>query len=424
MLRGAGLEGVEQLGRDLLGALAQPLDGAHGEDPGDELAVARVVGRLGHQQRRRLDRVEGGRRGPPGDPAERPLVGGEARAEVVAGEQLAYGGVAGGDVPDPRAVERAPRPDLLDQLEDLVGAQRPDLDQPRLQVAAVGGPPQQQRRQAVGDAPSAPSTSCARPHAHEGSRGLPRLRGMWLAVDLLLVGVFAVIGRLSHYGTLTAGGWWTTAWPFLAGHAGRVGPCWRRDAADPAAIISGVVVWLGALVGGMAAAPGQRPGHRHRVRGGRDPRPRRAAGAALESVHVSDADARPRGAAVPFGILLAAVVLVSVNLRPGASSPGPVLEEVRQGLGMSAGVAGAMTGLPGLCFGAGRRARGRLRPQGRDDRGHRDRAHRRRGRAAAPGHHRQRAAVPRSSPSSRWPAWPSATCSSPPGSRRTATPSC
>ena len=39
----------------------------------------------------------------------------------------------------------------------------------------------------------------------------------WLVVDLLLVAVFAVIGRLSHYGTLTAGGWWTTAWPFLAG---------------------------------------------------------------------------------------------------------------------------------------------------------------------------------------------------------------
>ena len=64
-----------------------------------------------------------------------------------------------------------------------------------------------------------------------------------------------------------------------------------------------------------------------------------------------DAEARPRSSAVPFGILLVAVVLVSVNLRPGASSPGPVLEEVRQGLGMSAGVAGLMTGLPGLCFG-------------------------------------------------------------------------
>ncbi len=67
---------------------------------------------------------------------------------------------------------------------------------------------------------------------------------------------------------------------------------------------------------------------------------------------MSDADDRPRGAALPFVVLVAAVVLVSINLRPGASSPGPVLEEVRDGLGMSAGVAGAMTGLPGLCFGA------------------------------------------------------------------------
>ena len=66
---------------------------------------------------------------------------------------------------------------------------------------------------------------------------------------------------------------------------------------------------------------------------------------------MSDADDRPRGAALPFAVLVVAVVLVSVNLRPGASSPGPVLEEVRDGLGMSAGVAGAMTGLPGLCFG-------------------------------------------------------------------------
>ena len=74
---------------------------------------------------------------------------------------------------------------------------------------------------------------------------------MWLAVDLLLVGVFAVIGRLSHYGTLTPGGWWSTAWPFLAGTLvawGLLGVMRR----DPAAIISGVVVWLGALVGGMA----------------------------------------------------------------------------------------------------------------------------------------------------------------------------
>jgi hypothetical protein len=73
---------------------------------------------------------------------------------------------------------------------------------------------------------------------------------MWLVVDLLLVGVFAVIGRLSHYGTLTAGGWWTTAWPFLVGTL----LAWAALMLvhrSPAAVSSGLVVWLGALAGGM-----------------------------------------------------------------------------------------------------------------------------------------------------------------------------
>ncbi|MEI2778217.1 MAG: MFS transporter [Tetrasphaera sp.] len=48
---------------------------------------------------------------------------------------------------------------------------------------------------------------------------------------------------------------------------------------------------------------------------------------------------------------LIAIVLVAVNLRPGATSPGPVLAELQDGLGMSEGLAGALTGLPGLCFG-------------------------------------------------------------------------
>ncbi|WP_432477298.1 MFS transporter [Nocardioides sp. GXQ0305] len=47
-----------------------------------------------------------------------------------------------------------------------------------------------------------------------------------------------------------------------------------------------------------------------------------------------------------------AVVLVSVNLRPGASSIGPVLAEVRDGLSAGSGVVGILTGLPGLCFAA------------------------------------------------------------------------
>ncbi len=72
----------------------------------------------------------------------------------------------------------------------------------------------------------------------------------WLAIDLVLVGVFAVVGRLSHYGTLTASGWWATAWPFLVGTL----LAWAALAVvrrPPATVASGAVVWLGALVVGM-----------------------------------------------------------------------------------------------------------------------------------------------------------------------------
>jgi MFS transporter, CP family, cyanate transporter len=55
---------------------------------------------------------------------------------------------------------------------------------------------------------------------------------------------------------------------------------------------------------------------------------------------------------VGVGLVLAAVVLISLNLRPGASSVGPVLEELGADLGMAPAVAGLMTALPGLCFGA------------------------------------------------------------------------
>ncbi len=55
---------------------------------------------------------------------------------------------------------------------------------------------------------------------------------------------------------------------------------------------------------------------------------------------------------VGVGLALAAIVLISVNLRPGASSVGPVLQELSEGLDMAPATAGLMTALPGLCFGA------------------------------------------------------------------------
>ena len=59
---------------------------------------------------------------------------------------------------------------------------------------------------------------------------------------------------------------------------------------------------------------------------------------------------QPRSFVVGGGVALVAVALASVNLRPAASSVGPVLEEIRTGLGMGGGLAGLLTGLPGLSF--------------------------------------------------------------------------
>jgi MFS transporter, CP family, cyanate transporter len=49
-------------------------------------------------------------------------------------------------------------------------------------------------------------------------------------------------------------------------------------------------------------------------------------------------------------LVLAGIVLLSFNLRPAAVSVGPVLEEVRDGLGMSGPEAGLLTSLPVLAF--------------------------------------------------------------------------
>lgn len=72
----------------------------------------------------------------------------------------------------------------------------------------------------------------------------------WLPVDLMLVSVFAVIGRLSHDEAITAAGWWRTAWPFLAGAL--LG--WAVVAATHRAggsVSAGALVWGCTLVGGM-----------------------------------------------------------------------------------------------------------------------------------------------------------------------------
>ncbi|MGI5159888.1 CynX/NimT family MFS transporter [Microbispora sp. CA-102843] len=59
---------------------------------------------------------------------------------------------------------------------------------------------------------------------------------------------------------------------------------------------------------------------------------------------------RTRSAAWTHRLAVAALVLAALNLRPAVTSLGPVLEEARAALGMSATVAGLLTSVPAVCF--------------------------------------------------------------------------
>lgn len=62
--------------------------------------------------------------------------------------------------------------------------------------------------------------------------------------------------------------------------------------------------------------------------------------------------AAPQAQAWLARLLIVGLVLAALNLRPAITSLGPLLKEVREGLGMSAGVAGLLTSVPPLCFAA------------------------------------------------------------------------
>ncbi|MBP5940498.1 CynX/NimT family MFS transporter [Streptomyces acidiscabies] len=62
------------------------------------------------------------------------------------------------------------------------------------------------------------------------------------------------------------------------------------------------------------------------------------------------APATPSPPAWTKRLLVLAIVLTAVNLRPAITSLGALLEEVRDGMGMSGGVAGLLTSVPPLCF--------------------------------------------------------------------------
>jgi hypothetical protein len=70
-----------------------------------------------------------------------------------------------------------------------------------------------------------------------------------IAVDVICITIFAIMGRSSHQEATDLLGVVHTAWPFLAGClVGTViGRTWRH----PLSLNSGVAVWLGTVVGGM-----------------------------------------------------------------------------------------------------------------------------------------------------------------------------
>lgn len=70
-----------------------------------------------------------------------------------------------------------------------------------------------------------------------------------IAVDVICILVFAILGRSSHQETTDLLGVAHTVWPFLAGClAGTlIGRTWRH----PGSLRSGVAVWLGTVAGGM-----------------------------------------------------------------------------------------------------------------------------------------------------------------------------
>nr|WP_067270492.1 MFS transporter [Streptomyces jeddahensis] len=63
-----------------------------------------------------------------------------------------------------------------------------------------------------------------------------------------------------------------------------------------------------------------------------------------------DAPGRPSTRAWTTRLVILGLVLSALNLRPAITSLGALLEEVRDGLGMSGSVAGVLTSVPPLCF--------------------------------------------------------------------------
>ena len=155
-------EVVEQLVGDVLGALLQASHRLDGEHSCDELAVAGVLRRLDREQRWWCQRSDGGAAiGPALDGSQRSS-GTEVDPGVHVGtaEHLLHGGVRGRDVGERALVQRAPRADLLEQLERQLGVLRRTAvaggrhDEARLEITAPGSRLDADTGQRVAEAPA------------------------------------------------------------------------------------------------------------------------------------------------------------------------------------------------------------------------------------------------------------------------------
>ncbi|WP_030040102.1 CynX/NimT family MFS transporter, partial [Streptomyces resistomycificus] len=73
-------------------------------------------------------------------------------------------------------------------------------------------------------------------------------------------------------------------------------------------------------------------------------------GSAQPDPHEAPATRGPATRAWATRLVVVGIVLSALNLRPAITSLGALLEEVRDGLGMSGSVAGLLTSVPPLCF--------------------------------------------------------------------------
>lgn len=71
------------------------------------------------------------------------------------------------------------------------------------------------------------------------------------ALDLVIVLIFSLTGRMSHAQALTLGGWAATAWPFLVACLVAWGVVTLLEA-EGGRLKAALIIWLVTVLGGMA----------------------------------------------------------------------------------------------------------------------------------------------------------------------------